>query len=134
MSGHTRRIEFIPQTVDTDPVFEPKFHIPNPALHVVPKLNTKNGYVLTDNRMVTRKHDILIRIDYPLNEPVNVPLNRKGGWRVGHLVVAIQDLYRRIYKEPKRYGIWGHGISDLVIERIYIDKATQRQVTLGIGS
>lgn len=105
-----------------------------PSLHINQRLNTKYGYVLTDTRRVTRKHHLLLVINYPFDWSHEFKLTRRGGWTMGQLITAIQDAYQKLYKTPVANGVWGHGINDLVIERINVHSDTERTITLDIGS
>ena len=41
---------------------------------------------------------------------------------LNELIDEIRRAYRFIYENADRFGVWGHGIGDLRIERIYIDE------------
>lgn len=82
--------------------------------------------------------DLVVMIDYPLDEPVKVLVQAEeyvhpsGLPSFGRFVLAIARKYAEIYRDPKRYGIWGHGLGDLYFERVSIPK--DGPVTLFIGS
>jgi len=38
----------------------------------------------------------------------------------GYLMWVVAKEYERIYKEHKKYGVWGHAMSDLGFERITV--------------
>lgn len=50
----------------------------------------------------------------------------------GYFLWTVAKEYERIYKEHKKYGVWGHGLEDLGFERITIRK--DGVVDLFIGS
>lgn len=82
--------------------------------------------------------DLLVTIDYPLDKGVQVKISaeeiggRHGTASMGRFLLAVAKAYHDIYKKPKKYGIWGHGIDDLYFERVTIPK--HGVVDLGIGS
>lgn len=58
-------------------------------------------------------------IDYPLERPCLFTIAVGGEpWSVWDICCAFADQYRRIYEQPEKYGIWGHDLSDLWIERL----------------
>lgn len=72
-----------------------------------------------------------IRLTYPLG--VDVYLKIKNCASVGGLLWDISQVYKEeIYKDPKRYGIWGHSIGDLYFESITIFH--NGSIELGMGS
>lgn len=50
---------------------------------------------------------------------------------LGYLAWAIAMEYRRIYIDWKQYGVWGHGIEDLYLERVKIKKGGRAEVFVG---
>ncbi len=74
-----------------------------------------------------------LTIDYPCNKSVFTISTGKSGLGTMGLVKKISKLYERIYSKPFHYGVWGHGIEDLVIERIHVDNVKKR-ITLDVGS
>jgi len=84
---------------------------------------------------------LVVDIDYPLRKLVRLtipPANFKtnlGEFHMmspGYFMWVIAKEYRRIYEHHEDYGIWGHGISDLVFE--LIDVQESGHVDLAIGS
>lgn len=72
------------------------------------------------------KMELSVLLDYPLDNIYNFKVEtivRRGGLSVGDIIYAICQAYRAAYLAPKHYGIWGHALSDLFIERIQIDIA-----------
>lgn len=68
---------------------------------------------------------ITIRLNYPLSRAVEVtikPYERNGRkWmNLGYILWIIAREYKRIYKQHKHYGIWGHMLDDLWFERLTI--------------
>lgn len=58
-------------------------------------------------------------IDYPLERPCLFTVNvGEEPWSVWEICCAFAEQYARIYEQPERYGIWGHDLSDLWIERL----------------
>ena len=58
-------------------------------------------------------------IDYPLDCPCLFTIEvGSEPWSIWDICSAFADQYARIYEQPERWGIWGHDLSDLVIERL----------------
>lgn len=81
--------------------------------------------------------DLFVVIDYPLEEAVEVTVTPKdygvhGYPSLGAFLLTIAKKYEMIYKNPRKYGIWGHGIEDLYFERVSIKR--DGMVELFIGS
>lgn len=53
-----------------------------------------------------------LEINYPLSVPSSINIEVTKDTSVSTIINRIADEYRRIYKNPKEYGIWGHGIGD----------------------
>lgn len=47
------------------------------------------------------------------------------------LISEIRKTYKKIYKAPIKYGIWGHNIYDLVIESIKVYEGNLVSVSIG---
>jgi hypothetical protein len=67
-----------------------------------------------------------IDIDYPLHTKARVtvyPFRDARGTEhvtVGYLLAMLGRTYRRIYREPQKFGVWGHGIGDLTFAKIEV--------------
>jgi hypothetical protein len=73
-------------------------------------------------------------IDYPLDVPAVFTIKSgKNGIFQDKLVNIIVDKYREVYKNKAKYGIWGHGISDLFLEEVVVDYKA-KEIRLGVGS
>lgn len=58
-------------------------------------------------------------IDYPLETPVLFTIEAgEEPWSLWDICCAFADHYAKIYASPERYGVWGHDIDDLWIERL----------------
>src|SRR5262245_51716956 len=58
-------------------------------------------------------------IDYPLERPSLFPISvGEAPWSLWDICCAFAEQYVRIYEEPEQYGVWGHDLSDLWIERL----------------
>lgn len=75
-----------------------------------------------------------IIVDYPLEKDFKFEINTssKGMDSVG-LYNCIGRIYKKIYKNPDKYGVFGHDIEDLSLESITIN-FNKRTITLGVGS
>ena len=66
---------------------------------------------------------VKVLVEYPIEQPalfmVDIPIRRHVCF--GQLIWAICQAYRKLYTDPKRHGIWGHALEDLVIEGIEMD-------------
>src|SRR3972149_2578696 len=101
--------------------------------------------------------ELEVCLDYPLSGKFFFKIKSKTGWSQLSLCKKICQLYRKIYdKEDKtatkgkglipgmfnrdysngKYGIWGHGIGDLVIESVSIKKRKNKcpLVEVDVGS
>ena len=102
---------------------------------------------------ITNSEEIQVRFSYPLRAPVTLTFQHSGGFLRKDVLEAIRDGYAAIYQaeadtaqDPGRagpdsynrgtsdglYGIWGHDIGDLVIERVY--QESENLFSLSIGS
>jgi hypothetical protein len=58
-------------------------------------------------------------IDYPIKSPVLFTIETGSSpWSLWDICCAFADQYDKIYEHPERYGIWGHDLTDLWIERL----------------
>jgi hypothetical protein len=58
-------------------------------------------------------------IDYPLEHPCLFTIDvGEEPWSLWDICLAFADQYARIYEQPEKYGIWGHDMTDLWIERL----------------
>ena len=74
--------------------------------------------------------DLTFYIDYPLTQAARVTVrpfrhDQKGHWgpprmTLGYLHWQAARAYVKVYKEHKRYGVWGHHIGDLWFEGLRI--------------
>ncbi len=105
------------------------------------------------NENIIGDENITIEFTYPLSLNVEFEFNNKGGFTRMDLWRCIYEGYKRIYDEEEsdaddpgnapnllnrgisqgRYGIWGHYIDELWIERIFYD-ARSKRITMFIGS
>jgi hypothetical protein len=81
------------------------------------------GEIVAGDTIETEKEGlpsaVLGLIDYPLERPCLFTVNvGEEPWSVWDICSAIADQYARIYEHPEKYGIWGHDLSDLWIERL----------------
>jgi hypothetical protein len=62
---------------------------------------------------------VRVLIDYPLERACLFTIHAGDEpWSVWDICCSIADQYRRIYEEPEKYGVWGHDLTDLWIERL----------------
>lgn len=109
--------------------------------------------LIRPNDIVIRDEIISIEFSYPLHNPVSFKYTSKGGFTRLALFKCIYEGYKKIYDEEEtevgdpgtyervmnrkpsngKYGIWGHYMSGLFIERITYDPTT-KNVSMFIGS
>jgi len=94
--------------------------------------------IIDGNEKITDRTSIDIVFDYPLSRSVNLSFTNPSGFTRNDFYRCIYDGYTFIYSEEEadagdpghipgmlnrapsegRYGIWGHDMGDLVIERV----------------
>lgn len=58
-------------------------------------------------------------INYPLEVPVLFTIETgEEPWSVWEICCSFADQYVNIYEHPQRYGVWGHDLRDLCLERL----------------
>jgi hypothetical protein len=58
-------------------------------------------------------------IDYPLERACLFTIKvGEEPWSVWDICCAFAEQYARVYEQPEKYGIWGHDLADLYIERL----------------
>lgn len=72
-------------------------------------------------------------VDYPLSVTSSINIEVTENTNVSTIISKIADEYRRIYENPKEYGIWGHGLGDLWIEELTLD-TDAKKINLYVGS
>lgn len=138
-------------SIDYDPGWALSGHVTRNM--AVPVTQLSSAKIIKGDEKVILAHSITIEYDYPLSVKVQFTHKRKGGWTRTALARQIQKDYERIYLEEDvdvgptahipgmlnrdrshgPYGIWGHDIGDLVIERVSYSRR-KRLVRLSIGS
>lgn len=86
----------------------------------------KTTHLMTD---LMKPETITIKITYPLTKGVKITIRPyrcgpKGSvpyMKLGYVLWCVAREYRRIYKEWRRYGVWGHSIEDLMFVSFEID-------------
>jgi hypothetical protein len=59
-------------------------------------------------------------IDYPLDRPLVFSIDLKSEmWYLWDILAAFSDEYGRIYEDAEWFGVWGHDLDDLWIERLF---------------
>lgn len=73
-------------------------------------------------------------IDYPTEIPVLFTIETgEEPWNVWEICCAFAEQYRTIYEAAGAYGVWGHDLTDLWIERLFY-YPTERLIYPLIGS
>lgn len=109
--------------------------------------------LINSNKVVIKDEKITMNITYPLSVEVNRTLEKKGGFTRMDIFKNIYEAYKQIYEEEEKgvgdpgrydnlynrrksegkYGIWGHYISDLLIESVSYDQK-EKILYMFIGS
>jgi hypothetical protein len=109
--------------------------------------------IVDGKEKLIRRATLVFEYDYPLSHTVRFARTRKNGWTRRALAKQIREDYERIYREEDEavgrtghipgmlnrdksegpYGIWGHDIDDLVVERVKYNPRTH-VVRFDIGS
>lgn len=109
--------------------------------------------LLNPDEIIIKEELIKIEFTYPLSNEVIFKYRNKGGFSRMDLWNCIYDGYKRIYEEEEKevgdpgtapnlmnraesygkYGIWGHQIGELYIERVLYNKS-RKTIKLRIGS
>lgn len=101
-------------------------------------LSGQKGNELHDSWIGYEPEDLRITIDYPMDKSVTFKVKprldclKEKYVSLGLFLLDVAKKYTEIYKKPKKYGIWGHHIDDLVFESVTV--TADGRVTLGIGS
>lgn len=118
-----------------------------------PQLDIKN--LIEKDKIVIHETKVIVIIDYPLSENYKFKLFSQSGFSRTQLINEITKHYYQLYEEeentstiktipPKerkglvynrnktngKYGIWGHDISDLVLDEIHVYKNTIGEIFL----
>lgn len=84
----------------------------------------------------TEMKAVRIVFTYPLTRKAKLEFGSETGFTRAEIVECIRSGYRKIYAEEDltgKWGIWGHCIADLMIERVEVDDDTG-VVSLYVGS
>lgn len=96
--------------------------IPSFNYHIATKTYRKSGNdvpIPDADRLITENPTIIIVIEYPLNGKYSFPVKNDGGFTVKDIAEAIAEIYQKtIYSVPQKYGVWGHCIGDLFLEKV----------------
>lgn len=98
-------------------------------------------------KLATKRKQIAIKFDYPLNNPIELTFKSKNGFTLGDLFCCIYTGYKKIYREEGdapmipgmynrqtsngKYGIWGHVIDDLYLEGATEVKPGKFELSIG---
>ena len=81
--------------------------------------------------MVTHATAIEIEINYPCGKPLIHKARSKSGFTLSQFMGAVQAGYRKVYKNAKKYGVWGHSLSDLYLEGVTEVAPTVFELSVG---
>jgi hypothetical protein len=102
----------------------------------VPKKHARYRPVDTGWNMEPKS--ITVTLDYPLSRACEITIKPFRLWKggpdcmdIGYVLWTLAKQYERIYKEHKRYGVWGHMMGDLYFERLTIDKKGRGSLFVG---
>lgn len=128
---------------------------------IIPWISIKNpeseiNNLIGKDEIVINKSNVILIIDYPLNNPVEIKIKSENsnGFTRKELAQKISTEYNRIYKEEEesantkttpiderqglinrnqtdgKYGIWGHDIDDLDLSAIILRKTENGEIKL----
>ena len=109
--------------------------------------------IVEPNELLIKQETISIKFDYPLKNEVSFEYSNEGGFTRIDIFRCIYEGYKKIYETEKkevgdpgiypglynrkpskgRYGIWGHYMNELIIERIVYD-SKKKSIELSVGS
>ena len=96
--------------------------------------SSRGVFLFSDVDNYFKNHTVSVTIDYPLKNPYTFTAKCSI---LHDLINEITLAYRRIYEEekenPGKYGIWGHRIEDLWLEKATLDIETGN-VKILVGS
>ena len=96
-------------------------------------VNRARKYLVGGNEPIGKLSKNL-RIEFDFRSKETFEFTCEGDfWTLDQLLRAIVRGYRYMYQAPRRYGVYGHVIEDLVIEAIYMTD-DGKKITLAIGS
>jgi len=73
-------------------------------------------------------------VDYPFHRPYRHEFKTgEAGMGFAALLDELRGVYKRIYAEPDRFGVWGHALDELWLERVTVDRQNAT-VALHVGS
>lgn len=72
-------------------------------------------------------------IDYPLGVKVKFDIPSSSGYDVtlGDALWYAAQAYKTVYRSPKKYGVWGHGMRDLAFESVRVTKSSTVKYDVG---
>ena len=79
------------------------------------------------------KQKFTLFITYPIASEAQFVFNTGTGMGTLGVIGEIGKAYEKIYADPDKYGVWGHSIGDLFIERIFVDYG-RKEIKLYVGS
>jgi len=90
--------------------------------------------ILNGSDLISQRKSIEVTFDYPLGSAPTFVLKRRAGAKgITRRVFAafVQRIYRKIYANEERYGIWGHDIGDLALEGAQESKPGKFKLLVG---
>lgn len=91
-----------------------------------------NGVEIFSNELVSGMK-LSLDIFYPLSVKHSINIDIVDDTNVSTIISKIVLEYRKIYKNPEKYGVWGHGLGDLWIESLTLD-TDAKKLNLYVGS
>lgn len=96
--------------------------------NIVCSISDNKYYNLKNVTLEDKDVEFTLYICYPLKVVVEV---HKVCNTLYDIIKFIRDSYKEIYKNPTKYGVWGHSIHDLCIEGIKIYDSKYIKVSIG---
>lgn len=80
---------------------------------------------------VIRRPIITIKFDYPLGGDYKLTFCRPTGFTYLDLMACVYKGYCKIYRDIRKYGVWGHSFSNLYLEGFIINGPGDYSLAMG---
>lgn len=97
-----------------------------------------NAYAKVD-ALAKKGTPVVAYLDYPITgsvkvtmDPVLVGARQHASYKPGYLMWELAQVYKWIYRDAVKFGVWGHEIRDLYFEDLVL--YDDGRMTVGVGS
>ncbi len=96
--------------------------------------NNSGIYIFSEADYYLMNHTVNVTISYPLKNPYTFTAKcDTTSSLINQIVLAYKKIYEEEKENPGKYGIWGHYIENLWLEKITLDVETGN-IKLSVGS